>query len=145
MPVLEEIVTQVINTGNAVTAQSADALAVVSCSAEPFLDPFAHSRGGAYPHPPTRQVTPGSPFVAIQAAGPDVDLAGAVKQLSTAVQARAVEVGQSRWDDLLYPNYALVGTPLELMYGGNVARLAELAKQVDPKGVMTLAGGIKFD
>lgn len=146
LPILEEMAAQVLKTGTALTAQSNGSLVSVSWSAEPFLNPFAHSRGGAYPHPPTRQVTPSNPNIVLQSsAPPQVDIVAAVRELSTQVQARAVEEGQSRWDDLLYPNYALAGTPLELMYGENVGRLQELAKKVDPKGIMKLAGGFKFD
>jgi len=38
----------------------------------------------------------------------------------------------------------LPDTPLERMYGTNVAKLKALRKEVDPNGVMGLAGGFKF-
>jgi hypothetical protein len=41
-------------------------------------------------------------------------------------------------------NYALFGTPLEYMYGGNLERLREIRAAIDPKDVMGLAGGWKF-
>ena len=44
----------------------------------------------------------------------------------------------------LYPNTAIFSTPLENMYGGNVARLEALKQVVDPSNVMGLAGGWKF-
>ena len=44
----------------------------------------------------------------------------------------------------LYNNYAIFGTPLEKIYGDNVARLAEIREKYDPKNVMGLAGGWKF-
>ena len=55
-----------------------------------------------------------------------------------------MEEGQSRWDDILYPNYALTDTPLDLLYGSNVDRLQELARRYDPDGIMTLTGGVHF-
>ncbi|TDL24028.1 FAD-binding domain-containing protein [Rickenella mellea] len=147
IPVLNQMVNQVTTLGASLTQKFNGSVVVVTCSAEPFTLPFAHSKGGAYPHPPSRQVTPGSPFIAVQAtADPTQEaiLANSVKQLSHAVQATAVQEGQSRWDDLLYPNYAIAGTPLTLMYGSNVPRLNQIAKNVDPRGVMQLTGGPKF-
>ena len=43
-----------------------------------------------------------------------------------------------------YPNYAIVGTPIEDIYGEKVAKLREVAQRVDPDGVMSLAGGFKI-
>lgn len=40
---------------------------IVSLAPEPFFNAFSHSRGGAYPHPASRQVTPMSSFVAYSA------------------------------------------------------------------------------
>ncbi|TDL17542.1 FAD-binding domain-containing protein [Rickenella mellea] len=145
--VLAEMVEQVTNIGNSLMPLFNGSTLIVACGAEPFTKPFSHSRGGAYPHPPSRQVKPTAPFLALQA-GADKNqeaiLVRGVKQLSRNVQARAVQEGQSRWDDLLYPNYALFDTPLELMYGSNVARLKAIARKVDPKGIMRLTGGFKF-
>ena len=67
-----------------------------------------------------------------------------LKDFSRLIQAKAVEEGVSKWDDILYPNYALPDTPLELVYGENVPYLKELAEKYDPKGVMTLTGGFRF-
>ena len=44
----------------------------------------------------------------------------------------------------MYGNYAITGTPLERIYGGNLGRLREIRGRVDPEGVMALAGGWKF-
>lgn len=68
-----------------------------------------------------------------------------LKQLTKSIQARAVTEGESRWDDVLYPNYALIDTPLELLYGSNVQRLRTLAERYDPTGLMSgLTGGFHF-
>ncbi|TDL26277.1 FAD-binding domain-containing protein [Rickenella mellea] len=147
VPILEEMMAQVTSIGNTLSAQFNGSIVAVLISAEPFTNPFAHSRGGAYPHPPSRQVTPAAPIVAIQAsagAAAEPVILQAVKDLSRNVQARAIKEGQSKSDDLLYPNYALSDTPLELMYGSNVARLRSIAKKVDPQNVMGLTGGFKF-
>ncbi|TDL24025.1 FAD-binding domain-containing protein [Rickenella mellea] len=147
VPVLTEIVNQVVTTGTSLTEKFSGLPVVVSLTVEPFTNPFAHSRGGAYPHPSSRQVTPSSPWIAVQANFDEERqsiMIDGIKTMSKAIQAKAVEVGQSRWDDLLYPNYALADTPLNLMYGDNVARLNNIAKKVDPHGVMKLSGGFKF-
>ena len=44
----------------------------------------------------------------------------------------------------VYVNYALYGTPLKDIYGGNVERLRTIRAAIDPDGVMGLAGGRKF-
>ena len=65
--------------------------------------------------------------------------------MTDSIQARAVEEGQSRWDAVLYPNYALIDTPLELLYGSNVQRLRDLAAKYDPIGLMSgFTGGFHF-
>lgn len=151
VPILEEMAEQVKTTGLMLSNKFPNATVEVTCSAEPFVAPFAHSQGGAYPHPPERQVTPGSPFFALHFTDTlgSYDnarevLVTAIKQLSHNIQAAAVEEGQSRWTDILYPNYAIADTPLELMYGDNLPRLNALARQYDPDGVMQLTGGFKF-
>ncbi|KAF5353579.1 hypothetical protein D9758_013802 [Tetrapyrgos nigripes] len=69
---------------------------------------------------------------------------GALKDLSKVIQDRAIEEGESKADDLRYPNYALEGTPLELMYGESLPRLREIRAAVDPENVMGLTGGWKL-
>ena len=66
-----------------------------------------------------------------------------LKEFSRIIQAKAVEEGQSRWDDILYPNYALTDTPLNLVYGENVPRLREIAAKYDPDKVFSLTGGFR--
>ena len=39
---------------------------IVNMVPEPFLNPFAHTRGGAYPHDPARPVKPGSPDITFE-------------------------------------------------------------------------------
>lgn len=44
--------------------------------------------------------------------------------------------------DTRYPNYAVTGTPSDLLYGStNSQRLSAIRDQIDPNGVMELAGG----
>lgn len=80
---------------------------------------------------------------AIRTARSDVFVEEA-KKFSHIIQAQAVEEGISQWDDILYPNYALSDTPLELLYGENLPRLRQLATKYDPDKVMTLTGGFRF-
>ncbi|PBK95430.1 FAD dependent oxidoreductase [Armillaria gallica] len=58
-----------------------------------------------------------------------------------------VAVGQGQSDIVgaaVYPNYAIFDTPVESMYGSNVARLKQIKASVDPDNVMALAGGFKI-
>ena len=89
-------------------------------------------------------------FTSISFLSPDVRVARqaefveAVKDMSQIIQEKAVELGVSKFDDILYPNYALIDTPLELLYGENVPRLKEIAAKFDPEKVMSLSGGFRF-
>ena len=67
-----------------------------------------------------------------------------VKNFTSIVQAKAIDEGVSLPDDILYPNYALADTPLELLYGDNLPRLKEIAAMYDPEKVMSLTGGFKI-
>ena len=44
----------------------------------------------------------------------------------------------------LYGNYVNARTPLRDIYGDNLPRLRALKAKIDPKNVMSLAGGFKF-
>ncbi|EJD05533.1 FAD-binding domain-containing protein [Fomitiporia mediterranea MF3/22] len=152
-PVLDEMITQVNAFGQRLSAENNESTIIVIVQPEPLYKPFSHSRGGAYPHPPSRELTPACPFIVYSA---DADVLLDVQQARHAyfveelknfthiIQAKAVEEGVSRWDDILYPNYALTDTPLELVYGENVPRLRALAEKYDPDRVMTLTGGFRF-
>lgn len=68
----------------------------------------------------------------------------AVRQSTSTLLDKAVSLGQDVKDAPLYGNCALFDTPLERMYGNNLERLRKIKHQVDPDGVMNLAGGFKF-
>ncbi|KAL5521679.1 hypothetical protein ACEPAF_2427 [Sanghuangporus sanghuang] len=152
VPILEEIKQQVNALASRLSAENSDTSIVVRIAPEPFFSSFAHSRGGAYPHPPGRQVNPTATSLAysIDPEAPLADkialqskFASEVRNLASLVQAKAVEEGQSLWDDILYDNYALTDSPLELVYGENVPKLREIAAKYDPEKVMMLTGGFR--
>ena len=60
------------------------------------------------------------------------------------IRGVALAEGQDVSHGPLYVNYALFGTPLEDMYGENLARLREIKAEIDPEKVMDLTGGFKF-
>jgi hypothetical protein len=64
--------------------------------------------------------------------------------ISGAIRAAALADGQNVSCAAKYVNYAIYGTPLEEMYGGNVERLREIRAAIDPEDVMGLTGGWKF-
>ena len=55
-----------------------------------------------------------------------------------------IQDGQDLKNAAPYGNYALFGTPLEELYGGNLERLREIRMKYDPEDVMGLAGGWKL-
>ncbi|KAL5498616.1 hypothetical protein ACEPAH_1971 [Sanghuangporus vaninii] len=147
------MIAQVTAFGQRLTEQNNGSSILVVVQPEPFYQPFTYSRGGANPHSPDRELTPACPFIVYSANASDpLDAQQArhdyfvseLRNFAHLVQAKAVEEGVSRWDDILYPNYALVNTPLELMYGEMVPRLREIAAKYDPERVTTLTGGFHF-
>ncbi|KAG0696311.1 FAD-binding domain-containing protein [Suillus ampliporus] len=56
----------------------------------------------------------------------------------------AITTGQDVGNVVVYPNEASPSTPLEDIYGENLARLQDIKKAVDPDNVMGLAGGWKL-
>ncbi|KAL5523069.1 hypothetical protein ACEPAF_1336 [Sanghuangporus sanghuang] len=152
---LRTIVQEIISTEAELTKANNGKTVSVNMVPEPFLNPFAHSRGGAYPHEAARPVKPGSPDITWEV---DASVSEEAQQAFHAliihtmhtfahtIQSAAVELGISSFTDILYPNYALGDTPLALMYGGaeNVGKLREIAGRFDPHGVMKLSGRPKF-
>lgn len=57
MDLLDATVREAIALEKKLTSANNGLPSVVTVSAQPLLNPFSHSRGGAYPHPPSRQVT----------------------------------------------------------------------------------------
>lgn len=59
-PLLRAVVEEIISTEAKLTKAHNGLTVSVHMAPEPFLNPFAHSKGGAYPHEPRRPVNPGS-------------------------------------------------------------------------------------
>jgi len=119
----------------------------VTHSVEPFVAPyFQNSKGGAYPHSPELPLLPLA--LAWQWVDPTADafIASAMKQSAATILRAAVSEGQPVGGaaQIKYPNYALADTPLENLYGPNVARLRAIKQHYDPRNIMALAGGFKF-
>lgn len=60
------MVTQVNAFATRLSQANSGAPILVSISPEPFVHPFAHSRGGAYPHDLDRELGPSSSSIAYQ-------------------------------------------------------------------------------
>jgi hypothetical protein len=71
-------------------------------------------------------------------------MASVLRHISGTIRAVALADGRNVSCAAKYVNYALFGTPLEDMYGGNVERLRKIRAAMDPEDVMGLAGGWKF-
>jgi hypothetical protein len=74
----------------------------------------------------------------------DNTMADLLRDGAKTIHGVAIADGQNLTDAAVYVNYALFDTPLEDMYGANVARLHAIKAKIDPEGVMDLAGGFKF-
>jgi hypothetical protein len=118
----------------------------VSYDVEPF-DPslFDHSSiPSAYPPDRSRALFPTNIYFAWSSASNDADVAAALWQSTNTIRAAAVADGQNITNVAVYGNYALIGTPVESLYGANLPRLSSIGNNVDPNNVMALAGGFKI-
>ena len=105
---------------------------------------FSHGSESAYPPDRSHAILPSSLTLQWSNASLDEMMAFALRNISTTIHAVALADGQNVSHAAVYPNYALFGTPLEDMYGGNVERLRKIRAAIDPEDVMGLAGGWKF-
>ena len=122
-----------------------DKNASLQIAIEPFdKGLFSHGRGSAYPPDRSQALFPSGITVQWSNASLDDKMAFALRNISDTVHAAAIEDGQNVSHAAKYPNYALFGTPLDDMYGGNVARLRKIRAAVDPEDVMGFTGGWKF-
>ena len=122
-----------------------DKAASLVTSLEPFdSDFFSHGRDSAYPPDRSHAIFPSVISVLWSNVSPDDAMAFALRNLSESVRSVALEDGQNVLHAAIYPNYALFGTPLEDMYGGNVERLRKIRAAIDLEDVMGLTGGWRF-
>ena len=103
---------------------------------------FSHGNDSAYP--PDRSYAVFSSGLNVKWSNSSLDdtMAFALRNFADAIRDAALADGQNVSHK--YVNYALFGTPLEDMYGGNVERLRKIRAAIDPEDVMGLAGGWKF-
>jgi len=105
---------------------------------------FSHGSGSAYPPDRSQAVFPSNLAVDWSDASLDKTMASTLRQIASSIHATALADGQNLSQAAVYVNYALFGTPLVDMYGGNVERLREIRAAIDPDNVMGLTGGWKF-
>jgi hypothetical protein len=105
---------------------------------------FSHGSGSAYPPDRSHAILPSALNLLWSNPSLDETMASALRQFSDAIRGAALADGQNVSHAAKYVNYALFGTPLEDMYGGNLDRLRKIRGAIDPEDVMGLAGGWKF-
>ncbi|KAI9069033.1 FAD-binding domain-containing protein [Trametes sanguinea] len=119
----------------------------ISYDVEPFLSTiFSHAPEGSSAYPPSRStgLLPLNIYYAWGASLADETMQNAARQSAEHLTQVIVGEGQDIGDAALYGNYAILGTPLERIYGQNVPKLRALKAKYDPDNVMGLAGGWKF-
>ena len=129
--------------GKRLSAQDKDV--IVSSIIEPFdKGLFSHGSDSAYPPDRSQAVFPSALTAQWSDSSVDDSMASALRNFADAIRDAALADGQNVSRAAKYPNYALFGTPLEDMYGGNVERLRKIRAAIDPEDVMGLSGGWKF-
>ena len=122
-----------------------DSTALVGSALEPFGSGlFSHGSPSAYPPNRSQAVFPSVLNIAWSNASLDDTMADLLRDGAKTIRDLAIADGQNLSDAAVYVNYALFDTPLEDMYGGNLARLRSIKAKIDPERVMDLAGGFKF-
>jgi hypothetical protein len=105
---------------------------------------FSYGKDSAYPPDRSQAVFPSVLTVEWSNSSLDDKVAFALRNFADAIRDVALADGQNVAHAAKYVNYALFGTPLEDIYGGNVERLRKVRAAIDPENVMDLTGGWKF-
>ena len=105
---------------------------------------FSYGSDSAYPPDRSQAVFPTALNALWSNSSLDDTMAFALRSFADAIPHAALADGQKALRAAKYPNYAIFGTPLEDMYGGNVERLRKIRAAIDPNDVMGLTGGWKF-
>jgi Berberine and berberine like len=105
---------------------------------------FSHGGDSAFPPDRSQAVFPSALTVEWSNSSLDDAMTFALRSFADAIHDVTVADGHNMTHAAKYPNYAIFGTPLEDMYGGNVKRLRSIRAAVDPNDVMKLTGGWKF-
>ena len=117
----------------------------LSTGLEPFdKGVFSHGNDSAYPPDRSRAIFPSDLFIQWSNSSLDETMADALRQIAHIIRTTALADGQNVSHAAEYVNYALYGTPLKDIYGGNLKRLRQIRAAIDPDDVMGLAGGWKF-
>ncbi|KAE8215081.1 hypothetical protein CF327_g1584 [Tilletia walkeri] len=103
---------------------------------------YPASSSTGWPH--TKHLSPMSLYFAWPLGLSDGLFYDAIRKSTNKIRQAAIAQGQNLDDLYMYPNYALYDTPLEKMYGPNVARLTQISAKYDPSKVMARAGGFQF-
>ena len=122
-----------------------DPSVLVVYTIDPFESDFlTHGGPSAYPPDRTRPVFPSSIYYGWTDKSVDKHMDDAIRTSIATLERAGIQDGQDLKNAAAYVNYAISGTPLEKIYGGNLPRLREIREKYDPKDVMGLAGGWKF-
>ena len=105
---------------------------------------FSHGSDSAYPPDRSNAIFPTNLAIMWSNSSLDDTMAFALRSFADAIRDVALAEGQNVSHAAKYVNYALFGTPLEDMYGGNVERLRKIKAAIDPEDVMGLTGGWRF-
>ena len=105
---------------------------------------FSYGNDSAYPPDRSHAVFPSALTVKWSNSSLDNIMAFALRNFADTIRDVALADGQNVSHAAKYVNYALFGTPLEDIYGGNVERLRKIRAAIDPEDVMGLTGGWKF-
>jgi hypothetical protein len=105
---------------------------------------FSHGSKSAYPPDRSRSIFPSNLSIQWSNSSLDETMANALRQIAHAIHTTALADGQNVSHAAVYGNYALYGTPLRDIYGGNVEMLRTIKAAIDPDNVRGLTGGWKF-
>ncbi|KZT71943.1 FAD-binding domain-containing protein [Daedalea quercina L-15889] len=141
-PLLEALVSQLQYWQSALATDSGT---IFSYDVEPFLPTIlTHGGPSAYPWTRAERFLPLNIYFAWTDADDDADFYNALVATAANLTAVAVSEGQILVPTAPhYPNYALYGTSLSLIYGTALPEMEAVKETYDPQNVMGLAGGWK--
>ncbi|KAG9308223.1 FAD-binding domain-containing protein [Chiua virens] len=106
---------------------------------------FSHNMTpSAYPPSRTQGFFPLNIHFAWNQTENDQAVYDAARMTAGTLQAHSMEDGSGVAPPVVYPNYAMFGTPVVNLFGEHLPRLQAIKVAVDPDNVMGLAGGFKI-
>ncbi|KAH9955423.1 FAD-binding domain-containing protein [Russula dissimulans] len=145
LPILEAFANETKFWGDRLITLDEGLVLIFTC--EPY-EPGFLNHGGPSAYPPDRSAAypalPQNLYFGWSNESANEYMLNGIRSSTDSLIASGIKDGQDVENAVRYGNYALFGTPLEVLYGENLPLLREIRKKYDPEDVMGLTDGWKI-